>query len=345
MKINEASIPHFECSKIQLKELYKRLNLRTDYIREKSTWYEIDKVLKFFKARTDYRLFSELFFSEFGSKITDLNILEYQLAYVKVLDNKKIGLLSDNFQRENTNYYLLGEMLNSEISDLTSFHTSENNGNISLTTLLAFFKSILSKENYEKIEEVLIKLFVGDGFVKQLDRNYKNICFEIPKIDGISHKQRLRPELLSTNPLAEKHIVEEEGMKKLTGLKLSKIYDSERMLGIKNKYLYPVDNMWTPAMPYNDELLFDVNNQDGIQRLSQSLYEGMDPNLVEMYVNHSELCKQHMERIAYDDEYRGILEHFCKSNTPINLASNTREYFETVFELRRKEFQKVLKIG
>ncbi len=340
---NEALIPHYQCSKISIGTLKRLLNLNENYLREKDTWYIIDQKLKYFKVRNDYRLFTEQFFSEFGREIVGLDTLEYEVASVRVTnvssknDTKKMGLLSENFQRPGYNYYLISELLNPDISDLICYPE------YSLTSLLAFLNDILPEKDYEKSKDFLICLFISDAFNFQVDRNYHNIGFEIPKIEGISYKQRLRPNVLQEHDKNSKYVVYEDGNPKLKGFKFTKVYDNERILGVdhKNIFLYEKGMVWNPVFPYSPELLFETNEE--ALEVSKNEYDGFDPNLIELYLNFPKESKPYLERLAYDDEYRKILEHFSKSNSQIKLSSRVQEYCENLLEDRRNEFKKVLK--
>lgn len=196
MKLNEAVIPHYRSEMIPIDILKKKVSLNEKYLKEKPTWYEIDDKLQYFKIRNDFRLFTEQFFSMFGKEVCDLDTIEYKVAYVRTIDPiikssdeiTKCGLLSENFQNDQYNYYLISELLNPENSDLISY------GGYNLKNILNFFKDYLTKDDYKKNEAFLIKLFISDAFTHQEDRNYHNIGFKIPKIKGTSYNQRLHPE-------------------------------------------------------------------------------------------------------------------------------------------------------
>lgn len=339
---NEALIPHYQCSKISIGTLKRLLNINENYLREKDTWYIIDKVLKYFKVRNDYRLFTELFFSKFGREIIGLDTVEYEIASIRVTnlhkknEEKKIGLLSDNFQKSGYNYYLVSELLNPDISDLVCYPE------YSLTSLLAFLHDILPKEDYEVSKDFLIRLFISDAFTFQVDRNYHNIGFEIPKIEGISYKQRLRPNVLKAHEEMSKCVVDEEGNSKLKGFKFTKVYDNERILGVdhKNIFAYEKGMIWTPIFPYSPELLF-ATEEEAVK--ASEIYDGFDPNLMELYLNFPKESAPYLERLAYDDEYRKILEYFSKNNSQIKLSPRVKEYFENLLEDRRNQFKKILK--
>jgi len=190
----------------------------------------------------------------------------------------------------------------------------------------------------------LLKLFVSDAFMIQADRNYHNIGFEIPKIDGIAYTYRLRPDLLAADHRFSKYIKVENGINKLKGFAPSKVYDSERILGVdhKNVFVYEPGMIWAPLFPCKNDLLFST--QEEAIETSRHSYDGLDPNLTELYITFPEEVKPLMERLAYDDEYRKILETFSRENSQIHLKPATQSYFETILETRRKEFKKILSL-
>lgn len=345
-KLNKAVIPHHITTSIPIHILKQQVSINEKYLKEKSTWYNIEGKLKYFKVRSDCRLFTEQFFSMFGKQVMDLDTLDYQVAYVRVNNpawpkkeqEKKLGLLSDNFQQANYNYYLISELLNPDVSDLICY------SGYSLINVLHFLKDTICEKDYEQAKLFLIKLFVSDAFTLQVDRNYHNIGFEIPKINGISYKDRLRPIRLVDNPKANKFICHENEIPKLKSFRASKVYDSERILGIdhRNISLYKPNMTWNPLFPYNNELLFETEEE--AKKVSDSLYEGLDPNLTELYLNFPKETKPYLERLAYDDEYRKIFEHFSTDTSQIHLMPHNQEHFENVLEERRREFQKVLKL-
>lgn len=343
MRLNDALIPHYKCVTIPIHELKGKVRLSENYLKEKPTWYMIDGKLKYFKVRFDYRLFTEQFFSKFGKDVLGLDTLDYQIASVRAFKEedrmgegeKKIGLLSDNFQDDKYNYYLVSELLDSEISDLVGY-------GYSLEGLLNYFKDVLDEESYNKCKDFLIRLFIADSFTMQLDRNPYNIGFQIPRIDGLKYKQRLRQENLTGLPDRDKYVeFGEDGLVKLKGLTPSKVYDNERILGVdhKNVLLYNHGDIWTPIWPYNQQLLFA--DQDEARVVMDEEYFGLDPNLVELYLNHPEY-KEVLERLAYDDEYRKVLEEFKTSNSQVEVDPDTHEYFEGLLQDRKETIRKVL---
>ena len=177
----------------------------------------------------------------------------------------------------------------------------------------------------------------------QADRNYNNIGFQIPAIKNVNYKDRLRANNLAKTELGNKYIEVEDDLPKLKEFFPSKVYDSEKMLGIeqRNSLIYTPGMTWMPAFPFSDELKFE--NQEQAQKISQNIYSGLDPNLVELYMEYPDICTPYLERLAYDNEYKKILERFSYNNSQIYLKKDTIAYFSMVLEDRRKQFQKILK--
>lgn len=345
MYLNEAVIPHYRSAMVPTNKLKKRILLNEKYLKEKPTWYEIDGKLQYFKIRNDFRLFTEQFFSMFGKEIMDLDTVDYKVAYIRTInpliktieEETKCGLLSENFQESGYNYYLVSELMNAEISDFIAF------GNYSLKSLLEFFKIYLTEDDYKVNELFLIKLFISDAFTHQEDRNYHNIGFKIPSINGITYSQRLHPEILLKHKNAkDNYEYSEDNRIVLKGLSPTKVYDNERILGTdhKNVFTYKKGQIWMPLFAYSEDTLF--TNQMDAEEVSK-IYEGLDPNLFELYTNHEEICKPLFERLAYDDEYKKILERFRESNSQIKLKDSTEERITKIFEDKRQQFKKILK--
>lgn len=348
MRLNQAVIPHYRSEMIRIDELKKLVALNEKYLREKPTWYMINDKLMYFKIRNDFRLFTEQFFSIFAKKIIGLNTLDYRVAYVRTISrygqsNKEVtkcGLLSKSFQDCKHNYYLVSELMNAEISDFVFY------GGYTLENLLKFFKDYLTIDDYTKNELFLIKLFIADAFTNQEDRNYHNIGFEIPKIPGVSHNIRLHPERLALDPANQKYL-EQTGTDhwKLKGLSPTKVYDNERILGIDHhrQFKYIQGETWNPLFPYTEQTSYiskEAANKDSLEN-----YEGLDPNLLSLYIDHPDICQPIFECLAYDDEYRKILEVFKGNNAQITLSQKSLDYFTSVFEDKRKVFERILKYG
>ena len=348
MRLNQAVIPHYRSEMIPIERLKRLVALNEKYLREKPTWYIIDDKLKYFKIRNDFRLFTEQFFSIFAKKIIGLDTINYQVAYVRTISQygksseevTKCGLLSNSFQDCKHNYYLVSELMNAEISDFVFY------GGYTLENLLKFFKDQLTIDDYTKNELFLIKLFIADAFTNQEDRNYHNIGFEIPKILGVSHNIRLHPERLALDK-KNHQFLEDNGNNhwKLKGLSPTKVYDSERILGIDHhrQFKYIEGDTWKPIFPYTMQTSYI--SKEAAKKDSLENFEGLDPNLLSLYIDHPEICQPIFERLAYDDEYRKILELFKGNNAQITLSQNSIDYFTLIFEDKREVFKRILKYG
>lgn len=344
MYLNKAVIPHHRTSIIPIEQLKKLVSLNEEYLREKPTWYEIEGKLQYFKIRNDFRLFTEQFFSMFGREILGLDTLDYHVSYVRTIDPvlkkseeiTKCGLLSENFQTPEYNYYLVSELLNSKISDFVAY------GGYTLENLLAFFKDYLDEKEYKENELFLITLFIGDAFTHQEDRNYNNIGFKVPKIEGIPYTKRLHPEIIKTSPYAtSQYTIAENGKILLKNVSPTKVYDNERILGTdhKNVFTYHEGQVWSPLFPYSLDTLF----QDQNQALEyQKIYDGLDPNLFELYSAYPNICKPIFERLAYESEYKGILERFKGSTSQISLSDKSEERIVKLFEDKQKVLKRIL---
>lgn len=345
MYLNKAVIPHYRAAMMPIDVLKKKILLNEKYLKEKPTWYEIDEKLQYFKIRDDFRLFTELFFSMFGREILDLDTIDYHVAYVRTIDPivkpgdevTKCGLLSENFQSKKYNYYLVSELLNAQISNFVAY------GGYTLKNLLAFFKDYLDTAEYKKNELFLIKLFIADAFTHQRDRNYNNIGFKIPKIDGIPYTKRLRPEIIRANPnAASQYTTTADGKILLKNLTPTKIYDNERILGTdhRNVFNYQNGQVWCPLFPFSEDTLFKDPNE--ALECQEKYYEGMDPNLLELYMAYPDICKPIFERLVYESEYKRILERFKGNNSQIILTDESENRIIQVLEDKQKVLKKIL---
>jgi hypothetical protein len=111
----------------------------------------------------------------------------------------------------------------------------------------------------------------------------------------------------------------------------------------KNVKVFNPTDCWTPLFPYEPHLSFNGLDQEQVQLIRDIEFDGLDPNLVSLYVDYPEICTPYFERLAYDDEYRKILEEFKGNSAPIILSDSDIEYVTNVLESRRNEFKKVLK--
>ena len=49
-------------------------------------------------------------------------------------------------------------------------------------------------------------------------------------------------------------------------------------------------------------------SKEAAKKDSLENFEGLDHNLLSLYINNPNICKPILERLAYDDEYRKILK-------------------------------------
>lgn len=345
MHLNKAVIPHYRSEMIPINILKKKVALNENYLREKPTWYEIEGRLQYFKIRNDFRLFTEQFFSMFGREVLGIDTLDYRVAYVRTIDpvvkkineETKCGLLSDNFQNPDYNYYLVSELLNSKISDFMIY------GGYTLENLLAFFKDYLDEKEYKENELFLIKLFIADAFTHQEDRNYHNIGFKVPKIEGVPYTKRLHPEMLKKIPDAkDQYVTKENGRILLKNFTPTKVYDNERILGTdhKNVFTYHKGQVWCPLFPYSQETLFE-SQEDALK--FQTHCDGLDPNLLGLYMEYPEICTPIFERLAYDTEYKKILENFESETSQIHLSPKSEERIIETFKDKQEVLKRILK--
>lgn len=93
-------------------------------------------------------------------------------------------------------------------------------------------------------------------------------------------------------------------------------------------------------MRCNDDLLFQ--DQETAHNIAE-VYEGADPNLYELINNYPEM-RSLAERLAYGDEYKGILEKFSGNSKPVTLEKSEIERITKTIEERKKVFRKTLNL-
>jgi len=121
------------------------------------------------------------------------------------------------------------------------------------------------------------------------------------------------------------------------------VFDSERILGIsKSSVSYNKNDCWIPAFPYSNEVNLKKMNKDEVKEIQNTQFDGMDPNLVSLYCDYHDVCKPYFERLAYDDEYRKVLEDFHDETCPVILSSGDYEYVTMVLQDRQEAFKRVL---
>lgn len=345
MELNMETIKHYHSTMIPTNTLKKLVLLNVEDLKAKPTWYEIDGAIQYFKIRDDLRLFTELFFRDFAKNVMSLDTLDYHLACVRTrdLDEKKestkCGLLSKSFQDLSYNHYLASELMDPSVSDFVSYSSG-----YSLMSFLHYFENALTKEAYESIRLFLIKLFIADGFTLQSDRNPHNISFKIPKIQGMKYDDRLRIDCVKKVENGQQYLKQEEDLDRLIGFDVNSVFDNEKCLWIDHRKakVYTPDLGWFPSFPFTDELSF--KNGEEAHQTSIEEYDGLDPNLLCLYIEFTEICKPFFERLAYDDEYRKILEQFTSKPSPVVLKHDEYEYVEGLLQDRQQQFQKILKL-
>lgn len=371
MQVDSAVIPHLQLDVIPFPKLRELLKIEPQILQAKPTWYQVNGKLNYFKERNDLRIFAELFYHEYAKETLKLDTLIYQLAYVREIKSgqpqpeAKLGLLSPNFQTDDKNYYLGCELMDPENSDLCSY------GSFNLMDLLRFFKDYLIKTDYERVKDFLIRLFIVDALLLQVDRNYRNLGFEIPAVEGLSHTKRLRPTLLSQScvdctPLdcqkkykyhlkgeaasnncidCQKIVQFEDGVFRLKGFTASKVYDNERILNIKHfgKYVVNPNGVWVPSLPFNSGLNFSSIMEAELKANTE--YDNCDPNLLELCFEFYDECKSYLEELAFNDIHRRILEKYSDPNAPLPLSAEDIVRFSSTIEQRQAAFKKVLRLA
>ena len=316
MKFNESVIPHYELSRVPLEELKNMVKIEPSHLKEKSSWFIIKGQLCYFKEREQTRMFTEIFCEEFG-KLLGFRMAEYSLGYIseRTIDGKKgerkLGLISPNYQSRQYNYLLASDLQNPRISNCSSY------GPYCMETLLRFinteFAGVPGKD--ETIQDT-VNEYIFDCFTKQVDRNPKNICYEIladgcatdPKYWGL-HRRRVKQ------------------------IRLATLYDNEKSLGIvKTPQGYQLQDSsleWQSACPYS------TDDKD---------YEGLDvdPRMLQLLIEHPDLARPLIERLAYDDEYRKIIEMFEHTNGRMMIDPALKQHLVAIFLGRQNEFKRLL---
>lgn len=344
MELQKEFIDHYQVSRMDQSRLWEKVMINREYLKEKPTWYMIGGVLHYFKIRNDYRLFTELFCSNFG-ELMGLDTLKYKVAYLKdtavylskVEQATKTGLLSESFQDTNYNYYLISELLKSEVSDLKGY------GGYNLQSLLSFLKVHTTEECYSNNKDFLIRLFICDYFTHQLDRNPHNVSFKIPRIAGIGYKQRLRLDVVNPSLCSLYGEFDDDGFYRISDLTPTVVYDNERSLGADHKkpLSYTAGEPWLTLFPFNGDMAYSSLKQ--AQSIKED-YNGMDPNIVELALNYEKESIPLLERLAYDNEYQKVLEQHLTNTSQIRIKDSTCDFLTNMFEDKRKEIKKVLTI-
>lgn len=314
---NKSVIQHYNLEVIPIRDLGKMVKISPDHLKEKSTWYLVDGILTYFKERQDYRLFTELFCEEYG-KVLGFNMAEYRIAYVKdngvygTRKNSTLGLLSPNYQNKASNYYLLSDLQDVNISTLSTF------GDYSLENLLLYLsETIGSTPNYENVVQTLINLYLFDFFTNQYDRNPKNICMQM---DVIRAKRDRKNYTLHS--------------RKITNADVTCIFDNEKSLGLKKTakgYNLSDDSLtWESAMPYS------LNEDEEI--------DGLNASILCLLMDHEKYARPLIERLAYESEYKKVIEHFSIPNSQVFMDEQTKKHLLALFLGKQEELKRVLRL-
>lgn len=316
MKFNESVIPHHEVERVPFKYLKRMVKIEPQHLQEKPTWFIIGGQLYYFKEREQTRMFTEMFCEEYG-KLLGFDMAEYSLAYIKEreLDGKKgqskLGLLSLNYQDPKYNYLLVSDLLNPQISNYPTY------GPHCMKSLLSFISDKFADvPGKEETMQGTINKYIFDFNTKQIDGNPKNMCYKIlangnvrdPKYWGLHGRkvEQIRP---------------------------ATFFDCEKSLGIVKTpagYRLTDDSLdWQAACPYSTEdkewVGFDV-----------------DPRMLQLYLEYPEYAKPLIERLAYDDEYRKVIEMFEQPNGKIVMDPALKKHLLAIFLGRQNEFKRLL---
>ena len=314
MKFNESVIPHYELERVPFEALKEMVKIEPQHLKEKSSWFVIKGQLCYFKEREETRMFTEMFCEEYG-KLLGFDMAQYSLAYISEREvggkkgQSKLGLLSPNYQRPEFNYLLVSDLLNPQISNYPAY------GPYCMQSLLYFLEQEFT--NSEGVEDTLqgtINKYIFDFNTKQIDGNPKNMCYEI---------------LASGNNPAYWGL---HG-RKVKKIRTATFFDCEKSLGIVKTpggYQLTDESLgWEAACPYSAE------DKDYIGY-------GVDPRMLQLYLDYPQYAKPLMERLAYDDEYRKVIEMFEQSNGRIVMDPMLKKHLVALFLGRQNEFKRLL---
>lgn len=317
MQYNQSVIQHHTQAKVPIYDLKSMVKISPDHLREKDTWYMCDGKLQYFKERDEVRMFSELFCEEYAKKL-GFKVASYDLAVLRDISagakvgEAKLGLLTPNYQDSRYNYYLVSDLLNSDISNLGAY------GNYSLSNLITFLRTEYG--DVEGVEEAIqdtVNLFLFDYMTDQEDRNPKNICFEVDAEPGSNKKYW--------------------GLhgRKVKRISLATLFDNERSLGItKTGNGYQMENgsnAWDTSMPYCDE---DVDMSS----------INVDPHVFSLFVEETDLAGPMIERLANQSEYLDVINNsFSKNINKVMLNNDEKKFLIAKFLGRQEALKRILK--
>lgn len=318
MQFNSSVIQHHTEGRVPLYDLKRMVKISPDHLAEKSSWFMVDGKLQYFKERDQIRMFSEIFCEEYGKKL-GFRMADYQLEYLREITfgtkvgETKFGLLSPNYQDNRYNYYLVSDLLNSDISNLGCY------GNYSLSNLISFLRTEYG--DVPGVNEAIrdtINLFLFDYVTNQEDRNPKNICYEVEAEAGDDKKYW--------------------GLhgRKVKKIALATVFDSERSLGIKktaNGYEMINDSPeWESALPYSSE----TDNE---------IIDGMNSGVMELYMDEPEIVTPLMSRLAYGDDFEKLIkDSFSHSNDKVCLSKDEKDFLLHNFFERQNGLRRVLSL-
>lgn len=315
MKFNESVIPHYEVERVPFEQLKTMIKIEPGHLKEKSSWFIIKGQLCYFKEREETRMFTEMFCEEYG-KLLGFDMAQYSLAYIRERDvdkkgQSKLGLLSPNYQNPEYNYLLVSDLLNPQISNYPAY------GPYCMQSLLSFidheFANVPGKE--ETIQGTIDK-YIFDFNTKQIDGNPKNMCYEILANGNVSN-----PRYWGLHG------------RKVKQIRPATFFDCEKSLGIVKTpagYQLTDDSLgWEAACPYSPE------DKDYVGF-------GVDPRMLQLYLEYPAYAKPLIERFAYDDEYRKVIEMFEQSNGRIVMDPTIKKHLIAIFLGRQEEFKRLL---
>ncbi|MBQ6841151.1 MAG: hypothetical protein IJO63_03460 [Bacilli bacterium] len=316
MKFNESVIPHYELERVPFEDLKTMVKIEPEHLKEKSSWFIIKGQLCYFKEREETRMFTEMFCEEYG-KLLGFDMAQYSLAYISEREvggkkgPNKLGLISPNYQDPKYNYLLVSDLLNPRISNYPAY------GPYCMHSLLDFIShEFATVDGVEETIQGTINKYIFDFHTKQIDGNPKNMCYEI-LADGSVNNPRYW------------------GLhgRKVKRIRPATFFDCEKSLGIvKTPSGYILDDSsldWEAACPYS----LDDEGYVGI---------GVDPRMLQLYIEYPEYAKPLMERLAYDDEYRKVIEMFDHTNGRICMDPNVKKHLMAIFLGRQEEFKRLL---
>jgi len=203
--------------------------------------------------------------------------------------------------------------MNAQISNYSAY------GSYSMQSLLSFIDNeFINIPGREETLKSTVEKYIFDFNTKQIDNNPKNMCYEILAEDN------------ATNP-------KYWGLhgRKVKQIRPATFFDCEKSLGIvKTGSGYQLTDStlsWESACPYSS---------------NDSEYEGLDvdPRILQLYIEYPQYAKPLIERFAYDDEYRKVIEAFEHANGKIIVDKALKKHLLAIFLGRQDEFKRLLSL-